>query len=75
MDLVELNKIFDVKYGNKFDANKMTFLESGSIHFITRTSKNNGSIGPVMKYNDIRIPIYNIFTVVYNTFILGLSAR
>jgi len=53
MDLVELNKIFDVKYGNKFDANKMTFLESGSIHFITRTSKNNGSIGPVMKYNDI----------------------
>lgn len=53
MDLVELSNIFDLKYGNKFDANKMTFSESGDINFISRISKNNGCVGTVVKYNGI----------------------
>ena len=45
MNLTELNKIFDVKLGNKFDANKMIFSDSGDIDFISRDSKNNGYVG------------------------------
>ncbi|MCL5949039.1 MAG: restriction endonuclease subunit S [Candidatus Bathyarchaeota archaeon] len=53
MHLTELNKIFTVKLGNKFDANKMDFAETGDINFISRDSKNNGCVGTVKKYNDI----------------------
>lgn len=53
MKLTELNKIFDVKLGNKFDANKMDFVENGDINFISRDSKNNGCVGVVRKYNNI----------------------
>ncbi|MFZ2499583.1 restriction endonuclease subunit S [Methanosarcina sp.] len=53
MNLVELNELFDVKYGNKFDANKMNFVPNGDINFISRDSKNNGCVGTVGKYNDM----------------------
>ena len=36
-----LNELFDISYGNKFDCNKMTSNE-GIVSFITRTGENNG---------------------------------
>jgi hypothetical protein len=42
MKLVELSKIFDVGYGNKFDLNKMSFNSGKKVAFIGRTAKNNG---------------------------------
>ena len=53
MGLTELNKLFEVKLGNKFDANKMTFLDDGDINFISRDSKNNGCVGTVEKYKGV----------------------
>jgi len=53
MELTELNKIFDVRLGNKFDANKMKFVENGEINFISRDSKNNGCVGTVTKYGEV----------------------
>lgn len=53
MDVVELRSLFDVEYGNKFDENKMEFIENGEINFISRDSKNNGCIGTVKKYKNI----------------------
>jgi len=52
MALVELNKIFDIYYGNKFDANKMEFVDNGEINFISRIEDNNGCVGIVNKYNN-----------------------
>jgi hypothetical protein len=52
MQLTVLNEIFDVKLGNKFDANKMQFVEDGEINFISRDSKNNGCVGTVRKYGE-----------------------
>lgn len=53
MALTELNKIFNIRLGNKFDANKMTFVDDGDINFISRDSKNNGCVGTVKKYNEV----------------------
>lgn len=53
MELTELRKIFYVKSGNKFDANKMDFVENGDINFISRNSKNNGCAGTVKPYGGI----------------------
>ncbi len=50
MDTVELQTLFDPKYGNKFDANKMMFVDNGEINFISRDSKNNGCVGTVNQY-------------------------
>lgn len=46
MKLVPLSEIFDVEYGNKFDANKLNFVDSG-INFVSRSSKNLGVVGQV----------------------------
>lgn len=53
MDLIELDNLFDVTYGNKFDANKMKFTQDGEINFISRTSRNNGCVGKVVKVKNI----------------------
>ena len=53
MALIELTKIFDVEYGNKFDANKMEFIKNGEINFISRESNNNGCVGNVKKYGNV----------------------
>lgn len=63
METTELNKIFDVKYGNKFDANKMKFVNDGSINFVSRNSKNNGCVGSVKKYNNTIPYKANLITV------------
>ncbi len=44
--MIELQEIFDVSYGNKFDLNKMVKSEFG-INFIGRTAKNNGTTAVV----------------------------
>ena len=38
--MVELQEIFDIKYGNSLDLNKLTQCKIG-INFVSRTSKNN----------------------------------
>lgn len=52
MQLTQLNKLFDVRSGNKFDANKMSFIKNGEMNFISRTSKNNGCVGTVKKFGE-----------------------
>lgn len=48
----KLNKLFSVSYGNKFDYNKMIPRRDG-IAFISRSSKNNGIVDYVEKYQNI----------------------
>lgn len=53
MNLVPLNKIFDVRYGNQFDLYKLeTDEDSGDINFVSRSSQNLGVICKVSTYND-----------------------
>ena len=52
MDTIELKELFEPEYGNKFDANKMVFVENGEINFISRASNNNGCVGTVKQYDD-----------------------
>lgn len=49
-----LNEIFEVKYGNQFDLNKMKITSSKeeSVNFVSRTAKNNGVSARVMKLNN-----------------------
>lgn len=51
MKMVKLNELFDISYGTKFDWNKMTEEQNG-IAFVSRTSKNNGVVGYVERFND-----------------------
>lgn len=52
MKLVELNTIFDIKYGNQFDSYKLETDEWSDINFVSRTSNNLGVSSKVSKYND-----------------------
>lgn len=53
MNLVPLNKIFDVRYGNQFDLYKLeTDEDSSDINFVSRSSQNLGVICKVSTYND-----------------------
>lgn len=49
--MIKLSELFDITYGTKFDWNKMTEEKDG-IAFVSRTSKNNGVVGYVEKYDD-----------------------
>jgi hypothetical protein len=51
--LVELQELFEVKYGTKLDLNKLTLDESG-IPLVSRTSKNNGISAKVKKLDGIK---------------------
>ena len=44
--MVPVDEVFSVRYGNKLDANKLTFAEPG-INFVSRSSKNLGVVGCV----------------------------
>jgi Type I restriction modification DNA specificity domain len=44
--MVPLSDVFDIEYGNKFDANKANFQPEG-INFVSRSSKNLGVVGKV----------------------------
>ena len=52
MSTLEVNDLFNVEYGNLFDANKMIFDPNTDINFISRTSKNNGCVGSVKMYKN-----------------------
>jgi len=47
MNLVPLEKLFDVTYGNKLDFKNMTVKIDRSVAFVSRISKNNGVVGYV----------------------------
>lgn len=53
MKLVELNTIFDIKYGNQFDLYKLENDEWSDINFVSRSSKNLGVASKVSMYNDV----------------------
>jgi len=44
--MVPINEVFAVRYGNKLDANKLTFMDQG-VNFVSRSSKNLGVVGRV----------------------------
>jgi hypothetical protein len=46
MKLVPAQEVFDIEYGNKLDANKLTFVPQG-MNFVSRSSKNLGIVGRV----------------------------
>jgi len=54
MKLIELNKLFGVEYGNKFDLNKMAPAENyeDAIVFVGRSGTNNGVTAFVREYQD-----------------------
>src|SRR5882762_7385827 len=52
MNLVPLNEIFDIQYGNQFDLNKLEVIAEGEINFVTRTSKNLGVVGKVLPFKE-----------------------
>lgn len=53
MNLIPLNKIFDIRYGNQFDLYKLeTDKDSSDINFVSRSSQNLGVICKVSTYND-----------------------
>ncbi len=54
MKLVKLSDIFKVSYGTKFDMNKMQESDSTGIAFVSRSSNNNGIVGYVEPYNDVK---------------------
>ena len=39
MKLVKISDYFDVKYGNRYDLNKMIETKNNGINFVSRTSK------------------------------------
>ncbi|MFK7866158.1 MAG: restriction endonuclease subunit S [Alphaproteobacteria bacterium] len=52
--MIELQEIFSIQYGNKFDMNKMSISDKNiGINFVSRTSKNNGVVCTVDCYNNI----------------------
>jgi len=51
IEMTKLHELFSVSYGNKFDYNKMTPRKKG-IAFISRSSKNNGIVDFVEKYEN-----------------------
>lgn len=53
--MIKLNEIFEVKYGTKFDFNKMNISlneDENYINFVSRTSQNNGVVCKVSKVNN-----------------------
>lgn len=52
MNLVPLNKIFEVRYGNQFDLYKLESDENSDINFVSRSSQNLGVVCKVSTYND-----------------------
>ena len=52
MKLVEMSRLFNITYGNKFDLNKMTRSEMADIAFVNRSGLNNGVVGYVNKFED-----------------------
>ncbi|MBF0556730.1 MAG: restriction endonuclease subunit S [Nitrospirae bacterium] len=52
MKLVKITDIFDVKYGNSLELNRLTTISDG-INFVSRTSKNNGVSARVLRIDSV----------------------
>lgn len=52
MKLVKITDLFEVRYGNQFDLNKMESFEDSQINFISRSSHNMGIVAKVEMFND-----------------------
>ncbi len=52
MKLVPLDTIFDIKYGNQFDLNKLESDNESIINFVSRSSQNLGVVCKVHPYKD-----------------------
>ena len=55
--MIELNRLFSISYGNKFDLNKMTLVPKThkfAIPFIARIRNNNGIVSYVEKRADVQ---------------------
>lgn len=53
MNLLPLNNIFHIQYGNQFDLYKLESNEESEINFISRTSQNLGVIAKVSKLDNV----------------------
>lgn len=53
MNLVTLDKIFKIQYGNQFDLNKLESDEDSTINFVSRSSQNLGVTCKVHSYKDV----------------------
>src|SRR3989344_2480661 len=63
MNLVPLNKLFEVSYGSKFDLKKMSVDENSGTAFIGRTAKNNGVTAFV---NEVEKPPFSAGMITVN---------
>lgn len=71
MNLVPLNTIFEIEYGNQFDLNKMDF-EEADINFVSRSSQNLGVVAKVAKYLDTEpYPLGLITVTLGGTYLLS----
>lgn len=69
--MVPISEIFDVRYGSKLDANKLTPDENG-VNFVTRSSKNLGVSGRVALVADQSpIPAGTITVTMGGTYLLS----
>lgn len=73
MKLIELNKLFGVEYGNKFDLNKMTPAENyeEAIAFVGRSGANNGVTAFVREHNSVAPYTAGMITVALGGAILS----
>lgn len=53
MNLIPLNTIFDVQYGNQFDLYKLDSNEESEINFVSRTRQNLGVVAKVSRLDNI----------------------
>lgn len=53
MELIALNKIFNIQYGNQFDLYKLQIDDSSNINFVSRSSQNLGVVAKVLKFKDV----------------------
>jgi hypothetical protein len=52
MKLVPLDTLFDIKYGNQFDLNKLESDNESTVNFVSRSSQNLGVVCKVHPFND-----------------------
>jgi len=63
MNLVPLNTIFDIQYGNQFDLYKLDSNKESEINFVSRTSQNLGVVAKVSRLENIKPFLAGLITV------------
>lgn len=72
MKLKRLSELFDIKYGNQFDFNKMEPSEKSDINFISRSSQNMWIIAQVEVHNNTKPFDPGLITVtLWGTYLLS----